>query len=180
MKIRLIVTLLAIALTLAAPNAAGANPVRPSESLTLIDCDGTKVTLSFDELCKMPQDLEERCVCAGESAGFVGIFDYSGVRLSHILEKAKASVNCRDNKRENLYVVFKGTDGYQVIASWTELTTTSDGKRVLVALEKDSKPLSEDEGKMRLVLPGDKWVGRSVKWLETIEIRCADGYTEKK
>ena len=101
------------------------------------------------------------------------------MRLSEILKKAKASVEAGDNKRENLYVVFKGTDGYQIIASWTELTMTSAGKRVLIALEMDSRPLPENEGKMRLVLPGDKWVGRSVKCLETIEIRCAEGYVEK-
>jgi len=158
---------------------AAAASLRTSESLTFIDWDGTTLTFSADDLRAMPQDVEKRLVCAGESAGFIGIFDYSGVRLSRILEKAKASVNARDNKRENLYVVFKGTDGYQVIASWTELMETSGGKRVLIALEKDGQPLPELEGKMRLVLPGDKWVGRSVKCLDRIEIRCAEGYVAK-
>ncbi len=140
--------------------STAAAPLKPSESLTLIDCDGTKTSMTLDDLRKMPQELEEQLICVGQSSGYIGIFDYSGVRLSNILEKAKASVKARDNKRENLYVVFKGTDGYQIIATWTELTMTSDGKRVLIALEKDSNPLSNEEGGMRLVLPGDKYVGR--------------------
>jgi DMSO/TMAO reductase YedYZ molybdopterin-dependent catalytic subunit len=160
--------------------AAGAGPDRSSMSLTLIDVDGTKTTFSVEDLRKMPQEFEEQCICVGQSSGFIGIFDFGGVRLSKILESAKAAHASNDNKRENIIVVFKGTDKYQVIATWTELTMTSDGMRVLVALNKDLAPLPDNEGKMRLVLPGDKYVGRSVKCLETIELRLADGYVEKK
>jgi DMSO/TMAO reductase YedYZ molybdopterin-dependent catalytic subunit len=163
----------------AAGSAAG-GPNRSSESLTLVDLDGSKIQMSLEDLRKLPQEIEEECICVGHSAGFIGIFDYSGVRLSEILEKAKAAKGANEYKQENIYVVFRGTDGYQVIASWTELTQTAEGKRILIALDKDAQPLPPLEGKLRLVLPGDKWVGRSVKCLETIEIRCAEGVVEKK
>lgn len=153
---------------------------RASNSITLTDVDGTKTVFSMEDLRKMPQELEEQCICVGQSSGFLGIFDFGGVRLEQILDKAAATATANDNKRENTYVVFKGTDGYQVIATWTELTMTSDGKRVLLALDKNAEPLPEGEGKIRLVLPGDKYVGRSVRNLETIELRVADGYVEKK
>jgi len=161
-------------------HAAAGGPTRSSETLTLVDLDGSKVQMSLEDLRKLPQEIEEECICVGHSAGFIGIFDYSGIRLSEILEKAKAAKGASEYKQENIYVVFRGTDGYQVIASWTELTQTSDGKRVLVALDKNAAPLPPSEGKFRLVLPGDKWVGRSVKCLETIEIRCAEGVVDRK
>jgi len=47
-------------------------------------------------------------------------------------------------------------------------------------LDKNAQPQPPLEGKLGLVLPGGKWVGRSVKCLETIEIRCAEGVVEKR
>lgn len=53
-----------------------------------------------------------------------------------------------------------------------------DGRRALMALEKDGEPLPSFEGQFRLVLPGDKYVGRSVKWLEAIEVHGAEGFVD--
>jgi DMSO/TMAO reductase YedYZ molybdopterin-dependent catalytic subunit len=158
---------------------ATAAPLTESNSITLVDVDGTETTFDADAIAKMPQETEENCICVGESAGFLGTFDYTGVRLSEILESAEATKASNDNKRENIYAVFIGTDGYQVMASWTELTVTSAGARVLIALKKDGEDLIEKEGKYRLILPRDKYVGRSVKCLERIELRVADGYKPK-
>jgi len=158
---------------------AAAAPLTQSESITLVDVDGTEIIFSAEDVAKMPQETEKRSICVGESAGFLGIYDYTGVRLSEILGHAKAAKKSNDNKRENIYAVFIGTDGYQIIASWTELTVTPAGEQILIALEKDGEALSEKEGKYRLILPGDKYVGRSVKCLERIELRVADGYKPK-
>ncbi|HOV74710.1 MAG TPA: molybdopterin-dependent oxidoreductase [Candidatus Hydrogenedentes bacterium] len=164
-------------------SAAGAwaeGPARSSETLTIVDLDGTKIPLSVADLRKMPVDIEEELICVGHSSGFIGIFDYSGVRLSELFKKAKAAEAASEYRRENMYVLFRGTDGYQTLASWTELTMTTEGKRVMIAIDKNAEPLPPLEGKFRLILPGDKWVGRSVKCLETIEIRCPDGVVDKK
>ncbi len=152
---------------------------RSSESLAIVDLDGSKIPLTADDLRKMTQEIEEELICVGHSSGFLGIFDYSGVRLSEVLKRAKAAEGASEYRRENMYVVFRGTDGYQTLASWTELTMTTEGKRVMIALDKGTEPLPPLEGKFRIVFPGDKWVGRSVKCLETIEIHCADGVIDK-
>lgn len=158
-----------------APGFVRAEPERPSDTLTIIDLDGSKVTISQEELRKMPQETEWRCICVGQKSGYIGIFDYTGVRLSAILEKAAAAMGASEYRRENMYVVFRGTDGYQVVASWTELTLAETGRRALVALCVDSKPLQDAEGHFRMIFPADKYVGRSVKCLDQIEIRCAEG-----
>ena len=172
--------LLVLTLLPASGPARAEGPQRSSESVTLVDLDGTAITMTFDDLRKLPQEIEEESICVGHSSGFIGIFDYTGVRLSQLLDKAKVAQAGNDNKKENCYVVFKGTDGYQVIASWTELTQTIGGRQILIAIDKNSEPLPPSEGKFRLILPADKYVGRSVKCLERIEIRCAEGYVEKK
>lgn len=177
--IRLTATALALAAALSALPAAAQGPTRSSELLTLVDLDGTKIEMTFDDLRKLPQEIEEECICAGHSSGFIGIFDYAGVRLSEVLKKASAALNASEYRQENMYIVFRGTDGYQTLASWTELTMTTEGKRSLIVLEKDADLLPPLEGKFRIYFPGDKWVGRSVKCLETIEIHCAEGAVDK-
>ncbi len=172
---RIYVTALCMVLVAGIVGTAAAEPKRSADTLTIVDADGTRIPLTAEELQKMPKVTEAKCICVGKSSGYIGIFDYTGVRLSDLLQKAAATMTAKEYKQENAYVVFRGTDGYQVIASWTELMEAPEGRRGLVALERDGKALPEMEGQFRLVLPGDKYVGRSVKCLETIEIHTAEG-----
>ena len=151
---------------------------KTSETLTIVDSDGSHVTLTAKELREMPQVTAEQCIWFGKSSGYIGIYDYTGVPLSEILKRAEKTATAKEYLQENSYVVFKGTDGYQVLASWTELMESPDGRRALIALDKDGEPLEPSEGQFRLVLPGDKYVGRSVKWLASIEIHRAEGFVD--
>jgi len=155
-------------------------PEKPSDSLTIIDTDGSRISLSIEDLNKMTQVEEKECICVGEVVDFIGVFDYRGVRVADLLKKAPAGTSLSLYQQKSLYMVFKGTDGYGVIASWIELTQTACGRRTLIALEKDGKPLPSGEGKLRVVFPGDKYAGRSVKCLETIEIRLAPGLVDNQ
>ena len=157
---------------------AAAAPLQVAETLTLVDCDGTKVTFSETELRSMEQVTEEQCIWVGESSGYIGIFDCSGVLLSEILKRAEATFKAKDFVRENTYVIFRGTDDYQIITSWTELMGSADGRRSIIMLDKDGEPLSDKEGKFRVLFPADKYVGRSVKCLDTIEIHRAEGFKD--
>lgn len=160
------------------PGFAG-NPERPSTTLTLVDMDGTATVFQYEDLRQLPQVSVKDCICVGESSGFIGIFDYQGVPLRDVLEKAKAAHAGSDMMRENQYVVFIGTDGYQIIASWTELHQPPNGVSAMLVLEKDGEVLPDTEGFVRLALLGDKYAGRSVKCLERIEVRRADGVKPK-
>ncbi len=153
-------------------------PLLVAQTLTLVDCDGTKVTFSEADLRLMDQVREEQCIWVGQSSGYIGIFDCSGVPLSEILKQVNSTVNAKDFVRENTYVIFRGTDDYQVIASWTELMGSADGLRAMIMLDKDGQPLSDEEGKFRVLFPADKYVGRSVKCLDTIEIHRAEGFKD--
>jgi len=176
--ISLMATVAGIALCVSPCSAK--EPARPSETLTLVDLDGTQIAFKYDDLRQFPQVTEEDCICVGETSGFIGIYDYRGLRLSEILKKAKAANGASGLVKENLYVVFRGTDGYQVLASWSELHQPPNGPAAMLILEKEGEVLPPNEGFVRLALLGDKYVGRSVKCLERIEIRCAEGVPEQK
>ncbi|HPO11998.1 MAG TPA: molybdopterin-dependent oxidoreductase [Candidatus Hydrogenedentes bacterium] len=171
------IILFAVAVSACAMPVA-AEPEKDAETLTIVDSDGAQCALSEEELRKMTQVTEAQCICVGKSSGYIGIFDYSGVLLSEVLKKAVTTATAKEYLQENSYVVFKGTDGYQVLASWNELMESPDGRRALVALNKDKSPLPPKEGRFRLILPGDKYVGRSVKCLERIEIHKAEGFKD--
>lgn len=165
-------------IVMAASLAHGADTPFPSDSLTIFDVEGTRIDISLDELRAMPRVVEEKCICVGEASGFIGIFDYAGVRLSDVLKKATGAQKASGYKKENMYLVFRGTDQYQVVASWNELTQTAEGRRAMAVLEKNGKPLTPEEGAIRLYMPGDKFVGRSVKCLDEIQIKVVDGVIE--
>ena len=170
---------LCLALVAVLPNPVMAQKnSRPSETLTVKDSDGESITLTEDMLRQLPAVTEEQCIWVGKSSGYIGIYDYSGPRLSDILKFAQTTATAKEYRQENSYLIFRGTDGYQVLASWTEVMESPDGRRALIALDKDGEALDPSEGRFRIVFPADKYVGRSVKWLESIEIHCAPGFTE--
>lgn len=167
-------------LCLAAPCWAHQPVAESSDGVTLVDIDGTEQHLSIEELAAMPQELEEECIVVGSHVGFIGIFDYTGVRLAEILRRAKTLKQCTDYVKRNVYLVFRGTDDYQVLATLPELKGTEAGKRAMILLEKDGEPLPETEGRIRLYFPGDKYCGRSVMALERIELHVAEGVPVEK
>lgn len=96
--------------------------------------------------------------------------DYTGVSLWALLERAKlADV---PGRRGHLWqsVTVTGRDGYAVMISIGELDPNFEGKAVIIAYKRDDQPLPAAEG-LRLVVPGDKHAGRSVRDVVRIEVK---------
>lgn len=167
------------AMLLATLCAHAGDPERPSDAVTIIDVDGGTIRITAEELRAMPQHTEKEVIFVGERVGFIGIFDFTGVRLTDLLEKAPAAQGAGAYKKRNLYLILRGTDGYQTVVSWKELANTPAGQRALLALEQDGEALPRTEGAVRSLFPGDKYCGRSIKCLETIEIHVVAGVVEK-
>ena len=158
---------------------AGKPPERPSETLTIMDIDGTETVLTLADLEAMPQTTAKDYPCIGESVGFIGISDFTGVLVTTLLEKAKKIEGSSDYLKRNVYVLFKGTDGYQVMTTWYDLTTES-GRQAMVALKQDGQALAPEIGEFRSVFPAEIRVARSVMCLERIELHVIPGVVEKK
>jgi len=108
-------------------------------------------------------------VCAsGATVGSVQ--NFRGVRLTDVLDRVGIDVQGHKDARR-MVVLARATDGYLVTFSWNELYNTPIGKDVLVAWEKDGKPLEAREGQLLLISGQDIKTGpRHVRWLSGIEV----------
>ncbi|HET8898820.1 MAG TPA: molybdopterin-dependent oxidoreductase [Rhodanobacteraceae bacterium] len=108
-------------------------------------------------------------VCAsGATVGTVK--NFRGVRLTDVIDATGLKLEGHKDAR-TLVVVARATDGYVVTFSWNELYNTTIGKDVLVAWEKDGKPLGPHEGQLLLISGQDIKTGpRHVRNLADIRI----------
>jgi DMSO/TMAO reductase YedYZ molybdopterin-dependent catalytic subunit len=97
---------------------------------------------------------------------------FVGVPLWALIHEAGVKVQPgRKNDVLRKYVVVTGSDGYQAVVGLAEILPDFGGQPVLVAYERDGKPLGPDQGMARLVVPRDKRGGRYVSNIVRIELR---------
>jgi DMSO/TMAO reductase YedYZ molybdopterin-dependent catalytic subunit len=153
---------LVAALLLIGPAAAQSPPQAASLSL-----DG-KVRQpqhwSLDDLRKMPAehaDVSYQTEKGPVTASFTGVPLWSLIEAAGgIDDAAKGAAAVRHAIR------IAATDGYVVVTSSGEISPDFGGKAVLVAYERDGKPL----GDFRIVMPGDKKGGRNIHDVTTITV----------
>ncbi len=99
---------------------------------------------------------------------------FTGVLLWDILNDAQANLNA-DVKNEKLstFIVATGNDGYQAVISWGEIDPEFGNQPILVAYEEKGQPLSDEQGGLRLVVPGDGRGGRYISSLVNLSLRDA-------
>lgn len=96
---------------------------------------------------------------------------YSGVSLRDLLNEAGVPHNeGLRGKAMSTSIVATGSDGYQVVFSIGELDETIGNLQVLVADSEDGKPLTQDAGPLRLVVPSDKRPARWVRMVKSIRV----------
>ena len=132
------------------------------EKITFEGLFERKTSMSVDDLKK----LEKRYVpvtMVGSHKGYIGEFVYAGASLKEAMLVAGyrgtrgANVSCED------YIRAIGKDGYGIILSWGEVFNQVSGEDIILAYEKNGKPLDREEGPVRLIVPGDYYCGRYVK-----------------
>src|SRR5579862_4427798 len=97
--------------------------------------------------------------------------EYGGVPVAEILKKAGAPLG-KKLKGPNLAVgvVASASDGYRVLFSLTEFDPAFSDRVILLADQRDGKPLDTREGPLRFIVPGDKRHARWIRGLTTIEV----------
>jgi DMSO/TMAO reductase YedYZ molybdopterin-dependent catalytic subunit len=125
------------------------------------------VTLTISDLQKLPRSsvsISFETDHGAESAA------YAGALLWTVLANAgPIDAPGKNAKLRHTYLV-TGDDGYAVSLSEGELDPNFEGKSVLLAYEKDGKPLDSASG-IRLVVPGDKHGGRAVHNVVRIDVQ---------
>ena len=132
----------------------------------IVDGDvATPLTLTTADLAKMPCETATLADMDGSKV------DYEGVALTEILKKAGIAFG-KEMRGKALagYVLAEARDGYQVVFSLGELDPGVVGTRVIVADQRDGKPLSAQQGPIRLVVTSDKRPARSVRMVERLHV----------
>jgi len=109
------------------------------------------LNLTIDEIAAMPKTtVNARLYCVGTPDRLLDNGNWTGVRLAFLLENAGLSPDA-------IKVAFYAEDGYI-----TDLTVTeAEQENIILAYEKDGKPLPEN---LRVVVPG-KW---GYKWISQV------------
>jgi hypothetical protein len=92
--------------------------------------------------------------------------------LRDVIASAKP-VEAKPRDLRKSYIVASASDGYEVVFSWAELFISPVGDNVYVVYERDGAPLSDDEGRIALVVLTDVRPVRHVKWLSTLVLRTS-------
>lgn len=151
--------------------AAHAMTGTPSHSVRITGAVKAPTEFDVAALKKLlPRDSGPVDVVCASGATVGKVQNFRGVRLTDVLDRVGIDLKAHKDDRR-MVIVARATDGYVVTFSWSELYNTPIGKDVLVAWEKDGKPLEAGEGQLLLISGQDIKTGpRHVRWLSDIEV----------
>jgi hypothetical protein len=92
---------------------------------------------------------------------------YTGALLWSVLDRAEMLGGDRRTRLRRTILV-TGRDGYTAALTLAEIDPEFEGKQVLLAYRRDGKPM--EGGALRLVVPGDRHGGRSVRDVVRIDL----------
>ncbi len=121
--------------------------------------------LNSAELAKLPRHTERVKDHSGVEATFEGaplveILRMAGVKLGEQLRGQEMTT----------YVLVKAADNYQVVFAVAELDPGFTDRVVFLADQRDGKPLSAEEGPLRIIVPSEKRQARWVRQVTTLTV----------
>jgi DMSO/TMAO reductase YedYZ molybdopterin-dependent catalytic subunit len=167
---RVSLALVALALTCALAFARDA-AVAPG-----VDIGGERVTathLSLADIAKIVPRAEVHASVHGTAAV------WSGVPLIDLLRTAGAPTgDALRGPALALYVRVMAADGYRAVFALAELDPGTGHANVLLADQRDGKPIDDKEGPLRLIVAGDARPARWVRQVIAIDLLSAPSGTQ--
>jgi DMSO/TMAO reductase YedYZ molybdopterin-dependent catalytic subunit len=162
MVLRLIQSaLLAAGLLLSPASLLAAETPPPSEDimLTVTGETGSPLHLTATDLAKLPR----RSVHTNDHGKEA---DFAGVPIAAVLKLADVPFGEKLRKDKLLLVlVVDAKDGYHAVFALPEIDSEFTDREILLADHKDQKPLSAEEGPLRIVVPGEK---KGARWVRQV------------
>ena len=158
------------------PLLAFGQSAQPSPSVgdTLLRIEGEvehSLTLTGADLLKLSHQTVQAKDHGGAEATFAGVTLVDLLRLAGV----KFDEQLR-GKQMTAYLLVKAADGYQVVFALPELDPGFTDRVILLADQRDGKPLSAAEGPLRIIVPGEK---RQARWVrQVITLTILHGGTE--
>lgn len=124
--------------------------------------------LSVAELELLPHQTVDAVEHSGEKA------QYTGVPIYQILKSAGVPMGEQlRGPALSLYIVVIASDGYQAVYALPELDPLANEGPVILADQKNGRPLDAAIGPLRIILPKEKRHARWVRQVIKIEVRRA-------
>ncbi len=124
--------------------------------------------LSLADLELLPHQTVDAVEHSGEKAQF------TGVPLYQILKTAGGPMGEQlRGPALSLYIVVIASDGYQAVYALPELDPLTNEGPVILADQKNGKPLDATIGPLRIILPKEKRHARWVRQVIKIDVRRA-------
>ncbi|HKR12349.1 MAG TPA: molybdopterin-dependent oxidoreductase [Pyrinomonadaceae bacterium] len=124
--------------------------------------------LTAEDLGKLPR----RSVSAKDHDGKDTSFE--GVDLVEVLKLAGVKLGEHLRGKElTLFLLVEAADGYRAVFALPELDPAFTDRIIILADRREGKPLSEKEGPVRIVVPGEKRQARWVRQVTSLTIRRA-------
>ncbi|HTQ37783.1 MAG TPA: molybdopterin-dependent oxidoreductase [Pirellulales bacterium] len=134
----------------------------------IVDEAGQSHRLTAADIAKLPQRTLKAKAHDAEN-------EFSGVSLVDLLQSVGVEFGDKlKGARAGTVLVVEAADGYRTAFALLEIDPATTDKIVLLADKKNSQPLDDKEGPLRLVAPDEKrpirWV-RCVKTLRVINVK---------
>uniref|UniRef100_A0A8J4H9A9 Oxidoreductase molybdopterin-binding domain-containing protein n=1 Tax=Acidicaldus sp. TaxID=1872105 RepID=A0A8J4H9A9_9PROT len=144
-----------------APHAAAA----PPSAIIIIGDGGKTVSLGAEDFAKLAR-VRVEVSFATEHGPRHAVFE--GPLLWTLLGESGVIDLAKPRGTVGRVVIVTGWDGYRVALALGEIAPQFEGKQVIVAERKDGQAL--EAGHFRLVVPGDKMGGRSLRDVARITV----------
>ena len=140
----------------------------PTTKFTIVDHkNNLSKDISIDDLKSLPVISIPKALMAGDCEGFGGLFSFKGASLRSLLNYFGITECPVDYDR---YVLVSSEDGFCATFSLGELYNSRLSDNIVIAYEKDEKPLEPKDAFAMSVAREDSTGGRSVKRIQRIEI----------
>lgn len=150
-------TLLA-GLALLASGAVGASHADPAAPVAVIAPSGASVAMTAAELASLPA---VQVTVSFQTEHGPRHYSFDGPLLWTVLDHAHAIDPAKPRQAVRQTVLVTGSDGYTAALALGEIAPQFEGKQVILAEKMDGHDLGPDH--LRIVVPGDRFGGRSVR-----------------
>ena len=135
-------------------------------ALRLDAADGRETKMSIAEIAKLPH-IRLR---AKDEKGRESLWE--GASLNEVLKAAgvKFGEAIRGAALAN-YLLVEAADGYRVVFALPELDPAFSDQTFLLAYRRDGRPMDENDGQLRIIIPHEKRHARWVRRVVALSIR---------
>jgi len=135
------------------------------QQLVIQTDSGKQTLLSRSDLEALPH---VKVTATEHSSGPV---NFEGVTVKSVLERVGVTFGeSMKGKRLTSCLLVEAADGYRAIIALPELDPAFTDKQTILAFLRDGKPLGENEGPYRIVIPDEKRMARWVRQVTTLKV----------